>query len=121
MWVSFAYARAHPVVDAPAEEPGIDLDHAVHGLHAADQRRNLAAALYLATQADHRVADLDLDRAGGDAELAADDVVVDLPLHRRVGPQEHLEQIAARHDPHQPALRVHHRQAPDAPAPHQPD
>jgi len=90
-------------------------------LHAPDQRRNLAAALDLATQADHRVADLDLDLAVGDAEFPADDVVVDLPLHRRVGSQEHLEQIAAGHDPGHPTTGVHHRQVPDVQAQHQPD
>src|SRR6266511_2713027 len=100
----------HLVVDAPGE-PGVDLRHAIHGLGAPDQRRNLAAALHLATQPDDSVADLDLDGTVGDAELPADDVVVDLPAHRGDGPQEHLEQIAAGHDPSQPATgdTVHRR------------
>src|SRR6266702_2551444 len=110
----------HLVVDAPAK-PGVDLRHAIHGLDAPDQRRSLTAALHLTTQPDDSVADLDLDRAVGDAELPADNVVVNLPADRRVGPQEHLEQIAAGHHPRQPATGVHHRQALDVQAQHQPD
>jgi hypothetical protein len=52
---------------------------------------------------------------------AADDVVVDLPLHRRVGRQEHLEQIAAGHVPASAPRASTNRQPPDVEAQHQPD